>query len=319
MSAVAPSQLDLPPPETPTSVQPGGFGFFVRMELLWGRIRRAILRRFRPGHVAYWQKKKLGDPTRRPEVIDPRDLKFTRNVAECWFDSADDVYRRRESLGFARYGFAELVGFGVIFGLASAACSYLAVTTHWIFLIASATFLFIWLEVLWFFRDPERMIPSDPLAVLSPADGTVTEVETIEDADLGPKTLRISVFLSIFNVHVNRVPRSAAMIRAQYFPGRFLDARHPDCAKQNEQLWVDFRDRATGATFRVKQISGAIARRIVCWLRDAEEVTAGDRYGMIKFGSRTDFLVAADRIAEVKVKVGDKVRGGVTILATWHN
>jgi phosphatidylserine decarboxylase len=132
---------------------------------------------------------------------------------------------------------------------------------------------------------------------------------------MGPNTLRISIFLSIFNVHGNRVPRGARFNQALYFRGRFLDARHPDCAKQNEQLWADFTDAQTGKPFRVKQISGAIARRIVCWLRPGEEVKTGDRYGMIKFGSRTELLIPNDAIAEVLVKPGDKVRGGVTVLA----
>lgn len=314
MSAAAPSPLnDLPPPENPSSAQPGGFGLFVRVELLWDALRRMILRKFFPGHVQRWREKLQGESS--ADVIDPRDVKFTRNVNKSWFATDDDVYRRRESLGFARYGFAELVGFSVILGSAFAVCSILAILYSPYFLILSTAIVFVWLEVLWFFRDPERMVPADVSAIVSPADGVVTHVEPVDEPGIGPNTLRISIFLSIFNVHGNRVPRPARFDKAQYFRGRFLDARHPDCAKQNEQLWADFTDSATGKPFRVKQISGAIARRIVCWLRPGEDVNLGDRYGMIKFGSRTELLIPHDAVAEILVKPGDKVRGGVTILA----
>jgi phosphatidylserine decarboxylase len=272
-----------------------------------------MLRRLFPGHVRRWREKLKGNPS--DDVIDPRDLKFTRNVSECWFETADDAYSRRESLGFARYGFAELIGFSVILGSLFAVCSISAVWFRPYFLVPSTIIVFIWLEVLWFFRDPERVIPTDAKAVLSPADGVVTHVEIIDEPDLGPNTLRISIFLSIFNVHGNRVPRPARFDKTQYFPGRFLDARYPDCAKQNEQLWADFTDAISGKPFRVKQISGAIARRIVCWLRPGEQIKAGDRYGMIKFGSRTDLLYPQLDVKDVLVKPGDKVRGGVSILA----
>ncbi len=314
MSASAPPPIDdLPPPEIPSSAQPGGFGIFVRLELLWDAMRRAILRKLCPGHVQRWRDKIKGEPN--ADVIDPRDVKFIRNVSKTWFDPVDDVYRRRESLGFARYGFAELIGFSAILGSIFAASSLLAVWYSPYFLIPSTAIVFVWLEVLWFFRDPERLIPSDATAILSPADGVITNVETIDEPGMGPNTLRISIFLSIFNVHGNRVPRPARFDTAQYFRGRFLDARHPDCAKQNEQLWSDFTDTTTGKPFRVKQISGAIARRIVYWLRPGEELNAGDRYGMIKFGSRTELLIPRDTVGEIMIKPGDKVRGGVTVLA----
>lgn len=313
-----PSCLDLPPPELPDSVQPGGFGLFVRLELLWGRVRRAWLRKFCPRHVEYWMSRRLGHCEKFADnVIDPRDLKFIRNVCGYSFNPTDDVYRKRDSLGFARYGFAELVGFSLILGFLTTAATVLAVTVSAWFLVLSTLVVFLWLEVLWFFRDPERQPPVDPSAVLSPADGTVSHVETVDEPGMGPDTLRISIFLSIFNVHGNRVPRTATVEQVVYFRGRFLDARHADCAKQNEQLWADFRDAATGEPFRVKQISGAIARRIVCRLKPGDTVTAGERFGMIKFGSRTDFLVSASQVKETLVKVGDKVRGGVTVLARY--
>src|SRR5262245_41427438 len=131
MSAAAPSHHDLSSSETPSSVQPGGFGLFVRGELLWGQFRRAMLRRFRPGHVARWREKLRGQcDLFNNAVIDPRDLKYIRNVCGYSFDPADDVYRRRESLGFARYGFAELVGYSILLGVPFVVASYFAVTRH---------------------------------------------------------------------------------------------------------------------------------------------------------------------------------------------
>lgn len=307
------SSIDLPPAEAPGSAQPGGFGFFVRAEIAFGKLRRALLRRFCPNHVERWKKRFRGGPV-PDSVVDSRDLKFIRNVAPVWVDRADDDFVRRESLGFARYGFAELIGFSLVLGVIFAGSSLLSAWFSAWFLVPSTVAVFLWLEVLWFFRDPERQIPTDPDAILSPADGSVTHVETIEEPGMGPSVVRISIFLSVFNVHVNRTPRASRFVGAQYFRGRFLDARHPDCARQNEQLWADFVD-PSGMPYRLKQISGAIARRIVCWARPGEEFAAGQRYGMIKFGSRTDFLAPADRISAILVKPGDKVRGGLTVLA----
>ncbi|MBX7102922.1 MAG: phosphatidylserine decarboxylase [Gemmataceae bacterium] len=313
MSVAAPPSFDLPKPESPTSVQPGGFGIFVRLELAWGSVRRAILSHFCKAHCQRWRSKLQGGTPDLSDVVDSRDLKFFRNVSPFWVNRAEDDYYSRESLGFARYGFAELVGFSVTLGSLFLAISITAVLiTPWM-LIPSTAVVFLWLEVLWFFRDPERVIPEDPRAVLSPADGTVTHVETVDEPGLGPGTLRISIFLSVFNVHGNRVPLNARFREAQYFRGRYLDARHPDCSKQNEQLWADFTG-SNNLEFRVKQISGAIARRIVCFARPGEDFRAGDRYGMIKFGSRTEFLCPANRVKDVLVKPGDKVRGGVSVL-----
>ena len=118
-------------------------------------------------------------------------------------------------------------------------------------------------------------------------------------------------------MHVNRIPRSGRVAGIRYFPGAFLDARHKECATRNEQLWLDLEEDGTGRLVRVKQISGAIARRIVCWARLGEHLERGERFGMIKFGSRTELLVPADQGLQVLVKVGDKVKGASTVLARW--
>ncbi|HEX4589813.1 MAG TPA: phosphatidylserine decarboxylase [Gemmataceae bacterium] len=304
----------LPAAESPTSVQPGGYGFFVRCELKWGHFRRAALRRFFPITLAYWRSRRQGVCSNCPhDILDPRDLKFVRNVCGYHFRPEDDHYAHRERLGFARYGYAELVGFSVILlGLASV-CGWLAHAVSSIFVAPLFAVMTLWLFVVSFFRDPPRRVPTDADALVSPADGTVTHVETIDDPDLG-RVLRVSIFLSIFNVHVNRAPRAGRVTAVRYFRGEYLDARHAECHVRNEQLWVDFQDAANGRPIRVKQISGAIARRIVCKLKAGDEVVAGERYGMIKFGSRTDVLLPAGIVKEVLVHVGDKVRGAKTML-----
>jgi phosphatidylserine decarboxylase len=308
----------MPPAETPTSVQPGGFGIFVRCELAWGRFRRLLLRTVFRGHLERWRKLRHGDCPNCPhDIIDPRDLKFFRNVCGYWFRPEDDRYAYRERLGFARYGYAELVGFSIPTLACVAMCGWLARGNDTLFapFFVALMFVFLvkWLFTVSFFRDPPRTVPTDADALVSPADGTVTHVETIDDADLG-RVLRVSIFLSIFNVHVNRAPRSGRVTAVRYFRGEYLDARHAECHVRNEQLWVDFAEAGTGRPIRVKQISGAIARRIVCKLKPGDEVRAGERFGMIKFGSRTDVLIPPAMAKEVLVKVGDKVSGGKTIL-----
>jgi phosphatidylserine decarboxylase len=288
------------------------------IELAWGRLRRACLRRLRPGYVAAMLTKRQGHCPGCPhDIIDARDLKFCRNVCGYWFRPEDDPFQWRGRLGFARAGLAELVIFSLLLGPLMVLFTLGGVLVHWsLWMLWAAAFL-TWVEILWFFRDPERAIPTDPLALVSPADGLVTHVEEISDSDFPDgRALRISIFLSIFNVHVNRLPRDGKVTALRYFPGAFLDARHAEAAQRNEQLWIDLREPG-GRLVRIKQISGAIARRIVCWLKLDEEIQKGERLGMIKFGSRTDILVPATERPEVQVKVGDMVLGGSSILLRW--
>jgi phosphatidylserine decarboxylase len=253
------------------------------------------------------------------DIIDPRDLKFWRTSCGYWFRQEDDKFQWRGRLGLARLGLAEVVCLSVVFALLSGLLGAAAVLVHWGFWIALAAALVLWFELIFFFRDPERSIPGDPSALLSPADGTITYLGSVDDADFpGGRAFRISIFLSVFNVHVNRVPRSARVVTLRYIAGSFLDARHPDCAEKNEQLWIDLEEIGSSRFLRVKQISGAIARRIVCWLKVNEQVQAGDRFGMIKFGSRTDVLIATNESFEVLARVGDRVKGGSTILLRFN-
>ena len=304
----------LPQPIPPAGVQPGG-GFCMNLELAWGRFRRAWLRRFRPRYVQRMLAARQGECADcTHDVIDARDLKFYRNVCGYSFRPEDDPFRWRGRLGLARPGLAEVIVFTLLFLAVSGVLVALSLLVHaafWWVLIVPAL---LWLEVIYFFRDPERVIPTDSAALLSPADGTITHIGEIEDPTFpGGRAFRISIFLSIFNVHVNRIPRSGRVVAVGYIPGAFLDARHPECAVRNEQLWIDL-EEPSGRLVRIKQISGAIARRIVCWLRLGEEVKAGERFGMIKFGSRTEVLLPVGEKIEVLVKVGDKVRGGATVL-----
>ena len=162
---------------------------------------------------------------------------------------------------------------------------------------------------LWFFRDPERVIPSEPGAVVSPADGKVTSVATVK---VGGETFKsISIFLNVFNVHVNRSPVSGIVRGARYEPGKYLNAMNPASAEQNERNTVTIEGEGHRVIF--KQIAGLLARRIVFTKKVGDSVRRGERVGLIKFGSRTDVLL--DPSAEIAVKVGDTVNGGSSILA----
>jgi phosphatidylserine decarboxylase len=286
------------------------------LELAWGRLRRWLLRRFRPDYVASMLAKRQGTCGGGFDVIDPRDLKFIRNVCGYWFRPEDDAFAWRGRIGLARMGLAEVICFSLLFGTLKLVCAALVLllVNPW-FWLPLPVLSGLWLFVLSFFRDPERTPPTDPDLVVSPADGVVTHLHEVDDPDFpGGRAFRVSIFLSVFNVHVNRVPRTGQVVGLRYYPGAFLDARNADCAVRNEQFVTDLRDARTGCLVRTRQIAGAIARRIVCWLRRDEQVRVGERFGMIKFGSRTDLLVPVANVAAVLVQVGQPVRGGQTPL-----
>ena len=162
---------------------------------------------------------------------------------------------------------------------------------------------------LWFFRDPERTVPSGPGIVVSPADGKVEEADWIQTA--GGSRIRITIFLSVFDVHVNRVPADGRVSLVEYREGSFLNAMQPESALENEQTLITI--EGNGYEISFKQIAGLLARRIICNLRVGETVERGQRMGMIKFGSRTDVLLPAG--AQLRVRKGDRVKGGSSILA----
>jgi phosphatidylserine decarboxylase len=162
---------------------------------------------------------------------------------------------------------------------------------------------------LWFFRDPEREIPQTAGAIVSPADGKVTDVSTVNIQ--GIPQHRISIFLSVFDVHVNRSPIAGVVRDVRYQRGKFLDARSPACSEQNEQNIVSIEGESQKVIF--KQIAGLLARRIVFTPKVGDSVARGQRIGLIKFGSRVDVLFAPE--ATIKVRVGHRVQGGASVLA----
>ena len=185
--------------------------------------------------------------------------------------------------------------------------------------IGIAAFI-IFLALAAFFRNPCRKISKDPRELISPADGLVKDIEKVTDFTIPPFTgeaYRIGIFLSVFNVHVNRAPADLEVETNNYRKGEFLDARHPECGKRNEAQTIAGTANADGHRFpmAVRQISGAIARRIVCPVNPGRKLAKGEVYGMIKFGSRTELYLPCDRF-DINIKVGDKVKGGSTVIAT---
>jgi phosphatidylserine decarboxylase len=162
---------------------------------------------------------------------------------------------------------------------------------------------------LWFFRDPERRIPAIQGAIVSPADGKITDISVLQEN--GETQTRISIFLNVFDVHVNRSPVNGVIEDVQYKKGKFGNAMDAVSADQNEQNVVTV--GTDGGTLVFKQIAGLLARRIVFTKKVGDTVERGERVGLIKFGSRTDVIFAAD--AEMKVRVGDRVKGGSSVLA----
>ncbi|MBT3366630.1 MAG: phosphatidylserine decarboxylase family protein [Nitrospina sp.] len=175
-----------------------------------------------------------------------------------------------------------------------------------------ATGLFggLFLFVTWFFRDPERSIPEDPKSIVSPGDGKVVEIVPEKDPLLEESYTRISIFLNVFNVHVNRVPISGKIQATRYNPGKFLNAASHKASLDNEQSAILLNNGHV--TILVKQIAGLIARRIVCWAKEGDEYERGQRFGLIRFGSRVDIFVPEG--TEIKVAVGDIVSGGSSII-----
>jgi len=165
------------------------------------------------------------------------------------------------------------------------------------------------LACLGFFRDPERTPPAGPGLVLAPADGRVMRIDEVEDPWVG-RAMRASIFLSPLDVHVNRSPVAGLVDSVRYEAGRFMAAYRDEASELNERCTIALAGDAT--RIRVKQIAGVLARRIVCRVRAGDKLAAGERFGLIRFGSRTDLVVP--RSAEMRVKIGDRVRGGETVM-----
>lgn len=212
-------------------------------------------------------------------------------------------------MGLARDGLREIIGATV---LLAAAAAGLALLHPW----AAIPPIILWVWVLSFFRDPVRERSFAPDELGAPADGTVTEITRLEqDDDIHGPAWRIGIFLSIFDVHANRSPCAARVRSVEHRPGGFLDARHPESGRRNESntLVLDPRGPIPGPVV-VRQVAGKIARRIVCHAGAGNNLRAGERFGMIKFGSRTELIVPALSNTEIAVRIGSRVRAGLTVM-----
>ncbi len=178
----------------------------------------------------------------------------------------------------------------------------------WLLVLSSLISFFI----IWFFRNPERHFHEEEKVVISPADGKVIKVEDVEMNDtITGKYKKISIFMNVFNVHVNRIPHSGKIEAINYHEGKFVSANLDKASSDNERNAIQIRTENGSAIWAV-QIAGLIARRIVCWIRVGDAVTKGERFGLIRFGSRVDVYLPPD--SRIAVKVGQKVRAGETSL-----
>src|SRR5437868_1961790 len=183
-----------------------------------------------------------------------------------------------------------------------------AVFSAWLWWFCLLLFFF----TVAFFRDPQRTAPPDQNLIVAPADGTVMDIVQADESQvLKTRTRRVGIFLSIFDVHTNRAPIDGRIVYRQHREGVCLDARDPNCSEKNEAMTWAFEN--SRVTIVVRQLTGAIARRIVAWAQVGDELKKGDRFGMIRFGSRTEVYLPLAAI--VLVKVGDHVAGGSTIIA----
>jgi phosphatidylserine decarboxylase len=294
-------------------VQPGERGLF-RLERAFGRWRRWWLRRFRRGYVQRMAALRTGECADcAHDIVDPRDLKLLRNVCGYDFPAAADPFRWRDRLPFARQGLVEvtLVGLG---GLLAA--SILMWLEPWLAVPPAVLAGFY----AWFFRDPERAVPTEADLVVAPCDGLVDEICAVDHCEpLGGPALRIGISLSLFDVHLNRCPIAGTVTATHYAAGVFRNAQRRGDHSANEQFWTVFQPAApegggrTTDPIAVRQIAGPMARTIVNEVRLGEVVARGTRFGMIKFGSRTELYVPRSAAGyRVVATLGQRVLGGVT-------
>ncbi len=314
MSSVAANRLQAEPlPENIKSTQPGG-GLCYSIELAWGRLRRWYLRTFRQGYINRMAALRIGQLNGCPhEVLDPRDLKFIRNQTDCRWNPLDDPFRWREKIPLARWGLAEVQLLGWPLLAITIALAYL----WWPAAILTGALLAL---VVSFFRDPPRYIPQTPGLLVSPADGKVIEIAPLDhDEFVGGPAVRVAIFLTLFNVHVNRMPCAARVIRLRYSPGKFLNASKPEASTQNESMWIGLEEnQAPHRRIVCRQVSGLVARRIVCDLRPGEVFQRGEKFGMIKFGSRTELIVPAEGF-EALVRVGQWIKAGRDVVGRYSS
>lgn len=293
-----------------TTIQPGG-GVVMSIELAWGRFRRWRLRKLRPAYVARMKDRRLGQRGSLTfEPVDSRDMKYYRNQDSYYWADADDRFLWRDSLPFVRVGLAELV----VLGSGALLLALLMGLAWWPLALPGLVVAGL---IVWFFRNPRRVIPNQVGTVVSPADGKLVEICEVDDPELGPMW-RFGIFLSIFNVHANRASLPGRVMSVRYRPGKMLNALRPESARENENLDIELAsDDLNGRVIRIRQITGQFARRIVCWARVGDVFSRGEMYGMIKLGSRTELWIPRAESLEVVAEVGQKVRAGSTVFARY--
>jgi len=218
-----------------------------------------------------------------------------------------------------KYGLPQVAIYPGLCVLAMVIAIALAAVNIVLFWIIEAVLAMVLIWMLSFFRDPYRQIPAGDDLILSPADGTISDIEIVDEPSfIGGKATRIGIFLSIFSVHINRTPCAVRIEKITYRKGSFKNALNPNCGKVNESNNIGMvRLKKPNDKMLVRQISGAIARRIVCDAAKGQEFTGGAIFGMIKFGSRTELYLPAESLAKIIVKKGDKVNAGLSILAKY--
>ncbi|HZN41666.1 MAG TPA: phosphatidylserine decarboxylase [Planctomycetota bacterium] len=290
------------------SVQIGG-GPLAVLLLFVGRVRRALLRRFRPRYAARLRSERTGScPDCTHDVLDGRDLMWVQNVCGYELPPGLRVDAFRDRFGLVRLGRPELLACAALGGALAAVAAMIA---PWLVPVP----LLLPAFAVWFFRDPERVPPAAPDLVLAPADGVLDVLQHEAQCQFfaGP-AIRLGIYLSLLDVHVNRAPVSGHAHHFEYRRGARVATRHRGRTDANEQLVTWFRS-AAGLPVVVRQIAGPAARRICHVLGAGQAVVAGQRFGLIKFGSRTELWLPDAPGLQLSVRLGQRMRGGNTVIA----
>ncbi|MCL2760672.1 MAG: phosphatidylserine decarboxylase family protein [Desulfuromonadales bacterium] len=215
---------------------------------------------------------------------------------------------RNQNKPIATEGYPSIAGFAVT----TVICCLIVYIAHFLFFsVFAGIFLILTVFSIFFFRNPERTTPTDENSVIAPADGTVIYLGEAFEDHLKEEMIKISIFMSIFNVHINRVPVTGKVLDSYYIKGKFLDVRDKRATFENERNALVL-ETLKGVKLVVVQVAGLVARRIVCYPKVGEMLTRGKRYGLIRFGSRLDVFLPKD--TEIKVSMGEKTRSGETVL-----
>jgi len=221
-----------------------------------------------------------------------------------------------------KYGWPQVVVFPamVLAAMVIALLGWPKSLSVWGIISVETIFAAVLVWILSFFRDPERLVPAEKNLLLSPADGRITDIEIVEEDDfIGGTAMRIGIFLNIFDVHINRAPCGVKVERITYKKGKYKNAMNPESGRVNESNDLGLiRTDSPNDRLIVRQISGAVARRIVCETRQGQELTGGEKFGMIKFGSRTELYVPAREGVKRLVKIGDKVKAGLSPVVRYE-